>query len=160
MKSLIITIAARRFRLIQLALRPVAVEHCGYLFFSLPLDGADGMDAVAPEAISMIKKPKLLIIITALIVLTVITLSHEINTVVKPKYSLYLFQSKEGWGYNININNKPYIHQVYMPAIDGNYMFPDKYSAKKTGLLVIQKLKNNKPPFITKKELDSCLLRQ
>ncbi|MBN2519098.1 MAG: DUF4907 domain-containing protein [Bacteroidales bacterium] len=69
------------------------------------------------------------------------------------EYTLKVFKHDRGWGYEIYKNNQPFIHQVYIPAIEGNYAFPNKSSAKKTGLLVIGKLIKNESPNITKEEL-------
>jgi hypothetical protein len=70
-------------------------------------------------------------------------------------YKLEIIQLETGWGYKILKDNKPFIRQEYIPAIEGNLRFPDKNSAKKTGLLVCNKLKNHEFPFVTKKELIS-----
>lgn len=44
-----------------------------------------------------------------------------------------------------------------MPAVEGQQPFHDKRSARKTGKLVIRKLKNHKIPSVTKKELKDIL---
>jgi hypothetical protein len=68
-------------------------------------------------------------------------------------YRLDLIRSDGGWGYDILVNKKLYIHQPFMPAVEGQQPFSDKRSARKTGKLVIRKLKNHKIPSVTKKEL-------
>jgi len=72
-------------------------------------------------------------------------------------YEFELFRSGSGWGYDIQINNKPYIHQPYMPAAEGNVPFSDKQSARRTARLVLKKIKDHKNPGITKEELKSLL---
>jgi len=72
-------------------------------------------------------------------------------------FSLSLFNSEEGWGYNILYNNKLIIHQPYMPAINGQVVFKNKYTARKTGRLVIKKLQKNQSPGITVTELNSIV---
>jgi hypothetical protein len=60
-----------------------------------------------------------------------------------------------GWGYNILVDHKIYIHQEFIPAIEGKKAFSSKEDAMKTSAVAIKKLIKGKPPFITKKELDS-----
>lgn len=72
-------------------------------------------------------------------------------------YEVELYESGNGWGYDIVVNNKPYIHQPYMPVVEGQVPFPDKKSARKTGLIVVEKLKNHKSPRISREELNSII---
>ena len=74
-------------------------------------------------------------------------------------YELELFRSGNGWGYDIQIDNRPYIHQPYMPAVEGDVPFSDKQSARRTGRLVINKLRNHTTPGITREELKDILNR-
>ncbi len=68
-------------------------------------------------------------------------------------YHLEILQLEHGWGYSITRNGKPFIFQEYVPAVEGNLRFPDRKSARKTGQLVIKKLRNNQLPVISKREL-------
>lgn len=72
-------------------------------------------------------------------------------------YKVSPFKSGDGWGYDISKKDKIYIHQPYIPAIEGQVPFRDKRSAKKTGRLVIKKIRNHKSPAITKEELESLV---
>ena len=72
-------------------------------------------------------------------------------------YKISLFKSEDRWGYDIQVKGKAYIHQPYMPAVEGEVPFPDKKSAKKTARLVIRKIRNHKSPSVTKEELQSIL---
>jgi hypothetical protein len=72
-------------------------------------------------------------------------------------YVVNLIESKQGWGYNILRGNKLIIHQPYMPAVSGQIPFGNKYSAKKTGHLVVKKLQNKLSPRIKIDELDSII---
>jgi len=72
-------------------------------------------------------------------------------------YKTELFRSGEGWGYDILKNEKVYIHQPFIPAIEGQVPFSDKRSARKTGKLVISKLMRQKSPTVTKEELNEIL---
>ena len=72
-------------------------------------------------------------------------------------YEVSLFKSGDGWGYDISKKDKIYIHQPYMPAVEGQVPFKDKRSAKKTGRLVVKKIRNHKLPAVTKEELESVI---
>ena len=72
-------------------------------------------------------------------------------------YEIDAFRSDHGWGYDILMNNKVYIHQPYMPAVEGQVPFNDKQSARKTARLVVNKIRKHKSPFVTKEELQTIL---
>lgn len=62
----------------------------------------------------------------------------------------------KGWGYNILVDGKIYVHQPNIPAIMGNSGFGSEEKAQKTGEFIISKIKNNiLPPSVTPEELDS-----
>ena len=64
------------------------------------------------------------------------------------------FRSDGGWGYDIFINEKKYIHQEYIPAISGNKPFKSKNEAEKTAGIVKEKIRKNIiPPSVTTDEL-------
>ena len=66
------------------------------------------------------------------------------------------FNGTRGWGYDILIDGKIYIHQPNVPAIIGNNGFSSEEKAMLTGEFVISKIKNNIfPPAVTPEELDS-----
>ncbi|MCC7303236.1 MAG: DUF4907 domain-containing protein [Bacteroidia bacterium] len=63
---------------------------------------------------------------------------------------------QKGFGYDIKIDGKTYIHQPNIPAVPGNDGFIEEERARKTGELVAYKVKNNiMPPSVTLEELDS-----
>lgn len=63
---------------------------------------------------------------------------------------------KEGYGYDIVVDGKLYIHQPHIPAVSGNHSFKTEADAKKAGELAAYKIRNNiMPPSITVEELDS-----
>jgi len=68
-------------------------------------------------------------------------------------YDVELYQSGNGWGYDILKKENIYIHQPFMPAVEGEVPFPDKKSARKTGRLVIKKIRNQESPSVTKEEI-------
>jgi len=71
------------------------------------------------------------------------------------RYYVNVFVSEGGWGYDILYNNKTIIHQPFMPVVNGQVTFRDKYSAGKAGRLVMKKLQNNQSPTISREELNS-----
>lgn len=76
----------------------------------------------------------------------------------KENIQLQTFKTSNGWGYDIVKDDKVYIHQEIIPAIEGFKNFITKAEAEKVGSLVIQKIKQKKGgdlPQITIKELDS-----
>lgn len=67
-----------------------------------------------------------------------------------------VFQSGDGWGYDIYMNEKMYVHQPHIPAVSGNHAFRSENDARKAGELMVYKIRNNvMPPSITIEELDS-----
>jgi Domain of unknown function (DUF4907) len=69
------------------------------------------------------------------------------------KVESVLFRASSGWGYNILVDKKIFIHQVFIPAIAGNKEFATKEEAMKTASLAIEKLKKGKLPVITISDL-------
>lgn len=63
------------------------------------------------------------------------------------------FTSGNGWGYNITVDHKIYIHQETIPAMAGNYTFTSKEDAVKTGNLVVKKLVAGKFPSLSSEEI-------
>ncbi|RYE22267.1 MAG: DUF4907 domain-containing protein [Sphingobacteriales bacterium] len=58
------------------------------------------------------------------------------------------------WGYEILIDNVPYIRQLSVPGMQGNQGFDKKEQAVETAKLVVQKVKNDvMPPAVTQEEL-------
>jgi hypothetical protein len=72
-------------------------------------------------------------------------------------YEVDIYKSGNGWGYDIIKNNKSYIHQPYMPVVEGQVPFSNKQSARKTGRLVVKKIRNHKSPAVTREELKSII---
>lgn len=101
----------------------------------------------------MIDKKKSLIFALFLIIIVVtITLAGRGHF-----YEVSPFKSGDGWGYDILKKDMAFIHQPYMPAVEGQVPFKDKRSAKKTGRLVVSKIRNHKLPAVTKEELESVI---
>lgn len=75
------------------------------------------------------------------------------------KTQLFLVDSlnpKAGFGYNVLVDGKIFVHQPSIPSIPGNQPFSSKEKAELVANLVMLKLKNNiMPPSVSKNELDS-----
>ncbi len=69
-------------------------------------------------------------------------------------FKLKVIRSGNGWGYDITANNRPYIHQPCIPAVAGNIPFNDRKTARKTGRIVLQKLRDRKSPGLTREEVE------
>ncbi len=70
-------------------------------------------------------------------------------------FKVNTYKSGDGWGYDVLVKNKVYIHQPFLPAVEGNIPFENKSTARKTGDLVVKKLKKHKLPTITREEVKS-----
>ena len=69
-----------------------------------------------------------------------------------------IFQNENmnGFGYDIYMNGRVYIHQPNVPAKAGNLGFKNKGLAEKVGELAVYKIRHNiLPPTINLEELDS-----
>ena len=61
-----------------------------------------------------------------------------------------------GFGYDIYIDRKRYVHQPNIPAVAGNKGFSTEAAASKTAAFVCYKIQHNiMPPSLTPEELDS-----
>lgn len=71
--------------------------------------------------------------------------------------SMKTFHTDKGWGYDIFKNDRLYVHQEFMPAVEGRKGFATEADAKKIGDLALFKMKNSKLqlPMILLSDLDS-----
>ncbi len=65
----------------------------------------------------------------------------------------YAFNTGNGWGYTITADNKPFIKQEVIPAIQGFKSFATQADAEKVASLVITKIKQHKKPTIFVEDL-------
>ena len=66
------------------------------------------------------------------------------------------FKVDSGWGYDIFVGGKLYIHQPNIPAVSGDKGFIEEEYAAKIAWLVIEKIKDHiLPPSVSIDELDS-----
>ncbi|HEY8659658.1 MAG TPA: DUF4907 domain-containing protein [Hanamia sp.] len=99
---------------------------------------------------------KIYILIGVFFIVFIIGLSVNTNKKVDDKMlkvESTPIQTASGWGYNILVDHKIFIHQEYIPAIAGNKAFLNKEDAMKTAGLAISKLIKGKQPSITKEDL-------
>ncbi len=68
--------------------------------------------------------------------------------------SVSVFPVDNGWGYDILEHNKIIIHQNIIPSISGDKPFQSVSDARKTGQLVIKKIRNKQLPIIHKEDLN------
>jgi hypothetical protein len=100
------------------------------------------------------RKKAIILVLFAVITGVLITLAGRGHF-----YDVEIYKSGDGWGYDILKKENVYIHQPFMPAVEGEVPFPDRRSAKETGRLVIKKIRNNESPALTKEEVQSIVNR-
>jgi hypothetical protein len=76
-----------------------------------------------------------------------------------PVIDVTVFKSEYGgYGYDLSVNSKLFVHQPNIPAIAGNKGFPSKQCAHRVASLVIQKIKKNQiPPTLTFDEVIAAM---
>ncbi|CAN5626761.1 hypothetical protein BH11BAC1_BH11BAC1_21810 [soil metagenome] len=61
-----------------------------------------------------------------------------------------------GFGYDVYLDHKLYVHQPHVPAVSGSKGFSSAANAKRTGEYIGYKIKHNiMPPSVSPHELDS-----
>jgi hypothetical protein len=74
----------------------------------------------------------------------------------KREVELKYFETETGWGYDVIINGKNYIHQVHLPCECGGEGFETKEKAMKAAEFLKQKIENNNRSLqISRTQLDS-----
>lgn len=84
------------------------------------------------------------------------SVNDEIKTTkhTETAYRLETFRTGEnGWGYNIFKDKKLIIKQDIIPAIEKQIAFKSEADARKTGNFVIEKLKKNQLPTLSRSDL-------
>ena len=112
------------------------------------------------QAIKMTKKisTTFFLVITTLLVMSACkshTSAPDTTIMIKGKVPIdgSTFKTDNGWGYTITVNNKLFIKQTEIPAIEGNKVFTTEEDAAKVAQLVINKIAKNESPAVKKKEL-------
>jgi len=73
-------------------------------------------------------------------------------------YKVQTIKLEKGFGYEVSINNKLFIHQEYIPSISGNKNFKTEKEALEIGNLVVAKLKQGKMPSISTEEIKERMI--
>ena len=63
------------------------------------------------------------------------------------------YKTEMGWGYDILVNKKLFIHQAFIPAVQGHYGFDSEQHAELVAKAILQKMKDGHKPFISVTEL-------
>ncbi|HVT85081.1 MAG TPA: DUF4907 domain-containing protein [Chitinophagaceae bacterium] len=71
----------------------------------------------------------------------------------KHQISYTTFNQTSGWGYEILVDGKIFIHQDFVPVLTSKNGFSKKEYAEKAASLVVQKLQHNKLPTLTTNDL-------
>lgn len=78
----------------------------------------------------------------------------ESATASKPSTEVKVFEADNGWGYDIYVNGKKYIHQATIPSVPGTLGFVSEKEALKVGEFVKGKIdRNEMPPSVTPENL-------
>ena len=70
------------------------------------------------------------------------------------------YRTAAGWGYEIMVDGKTFIHQDYIPAVQGNKSFHSPEEALKVGNYLLEKMKKSERPFITIEELKGMRIKE
>ncbi|MCW3805110.1 DUF4907 domain-containing protein [Plebeiibacterium marinum] len=74
----------------------------------------------------------------------------------KKKYHIEytIIEVDNGWGYDISVNGKVFIHQDVIPGVQGKKAFYSQQDAEKAAKLVVKKIENKEmPPAVSTQEL-------
>jgi len=69
------------------------------------------------------------------------------------EYQVKSIKINDGWGYTISINNKIVIKQTVIPTASNQISFKTQSDALKVGNLVLERIKQNLSPTVTKNDL-------
>lgn len=71
----------------------------------------------------------------------------------RQKFSSRVFRVAEKWGYEILVNDKVFIRQETVPAVNGMQGFDNPDQAMQTAALIINKMKSGQHPTVTTFEI-------
>lgn len=94
-----------------------------------------------------------IVILSVSAILSIFILLHFTKEKKQHRFDSRVFKAVSGWGYDILVDGKLFIHQESIPVISGNMGFPCQEEAEKTASLIINKMKRGKPPVVTTFEL-------
>lgn len=70
-----------------------------------------------------------------------------------PVYSSRVFETSQGWGYDILVNDSVLIHQEAVPVLGGGQGFARREWAEKASRIIINKMENGEHPRLTSFDL-------
>ncbi|MBP6758156.1 MAG: DUF4907 domain-containing protein [Flavobacterium sp.] len=71
----------------------------------------------------------------------------------KAEFEVQSIKVNGGWGYTIGINDKTIIKQTVIPTVSAKRSFKSEADALKVGNWVVERIKQNLSPTISKKDL-------
>ncbi len=101
----------------------------------------------------MSNKYQHIIILGVSAILSAMIFFHFTKEKRKYRFDSRVFKAVSGWGYEILVDDKLFIHQESIPVISGNKGFPRQEDAEKTAALIINKMERGEQPVITIFEL-------
>ena len=75
----------------------------------------------------------------------------------KSHLSAKVFEALNGWGYDILVDGKLFIHQESIPVMEGKKAFSKQVQAEQTARLIINKMKRGRGITVTTFELQEIL---
>ena len=94
-----------------------------------------------------------IVILSVSAILSVFILLHFTKEKRQHRLDSRVFRAVSGWGYDILVDDKIFIHQESIPVISGNKGFLRQEDAEKTAGLIINKMERGEPPTVTIFEL-------
>jgi hypothetical protein len=73
--------------------------------------------------------------------------------------ALHVLRLSDGWGYEVLVDNKVYIHQDCIPAIPSFKRFASESDALSVGNRVVDKIKQGHKPIITLEDISAAHIR-
>ncbi len=74
-----------------------------------------------------------------------------------PELSFFVLPDGQGYGYEITLGSRVFIHQEVVPALEGNRRFRTREEARLVGAAVLERVKNNLSPGLTREEVENLL---
>lgn len=106
-----------------------------------------------------IKKHNIIVIGCSALIAVVISFIQWNNSNTKDIQQLEsrVYRVKDGWGYDILVNERLFIRQESIPVIEAGKTFSTAEQAKQTAQLVINKLKTGQSPALSKFDLEKII---
>ena len=103
-----------------------------------------------PQSQAQLVRRGLLLFLLGLAIVT----GYLVYRLRQPHYQVHVFETRGGWGYDIQTNNKTIIHQPSIPGVPGMIVFPNQEQALRVGNRVVEKIEQTKAvPTLTNEDL-------